>query len=83
MIQEPQHCGGLPYCSLFHFHLSLNILFPSVLRKVPSTSDSDGWLVFFKPCNPGSEVEGTVREQEKGNTVTTPADRHQGDTGRK
>lgn len=76
VIQEPQRCG-LPYCSVFHFRLlSLNILFPSVLRNVPSPGDSDVWLLFFKPCNSGSEVEGTVKEQERGDTVTSLGDGH-------
>lgn len=84
MTQEPQCFGGLPHCSVFHFHLlSLNILFPSPFRKVPSTGDNGGWLLFFKPCNPGGEVGKTVREQERGDTVATVGDGHQGDTGRR
>lgn len=79
MIQEPHHCGHLPYCSVFHLHLlSLNILFSSALSKVSNTGSSDDWLLIFRPCNPGGEVKRTVKEQGRGNTTIMPSSGHHG-----
>lgn len=75
-------CHTAP-CFIFTYYHSIFYFLLHLERCQALVTMVAGWLLFFKPCNPGGEVGKTVREQESGDTVATAGDGHQGDTGRR